>query len=279
MPNHIVTLTTDFGASDHYVGAIKGVILKLNPEATIIDISNSVNSFDILDGALTIAQVYNYYPSDTIHMVIVDPGVGTARRPLLVTTEKHRFIAPDNGVLSLVYEREERLSVRHITADHYFLQPISQTFHGRDIFAPCAGWLSKGVEVGKFGDEITDFARFAAPKPKPSTPQILKGVILKADKFGNLITNITAKDLPKMFEATAPTFKLICGQKEVTTRRDAYAQGMHQEVFAIIGSMGFLELASNRGSARTLCAADRGSEVGIMVEGVSYDVAPPAASA
>lgn len=279
MPNHIVTLTTDFGASDHYVGAIKGVILKLNPEATIIDISNSVNSFDILDGALTIAQVYNYYPSDTIHMVIVDPGVGTARRPLLVTTEKHRFIAPDNGVLSLVYEREERLSVRHITADHYFLQPISNTFHGRDIFAPCAGWLSKGVEVGKFGDEITDFARFAAPKPKPSTPQILKGVILKADKFGNLITNITAKDLPKMFEPTAPTFKLVCGQKEVTTRRDAYAQGMHQEVFAIIGSMGFLELASNRGSARTLCAADRGSEVGIMVEGVSYDVAPPAASA
>jgi hypothetical protein len=211
-------------------------------------------------------------------MVIVDPGVGTNRRPLMVTTEKHRFIAPDNGVLSLVYEREERLSVRHITAEHYFLQPISNTFHARDVFAPCAGWLSKGVEVGKFGEEITDFARFGAPKPKPSTPQILKGVILKADKFGNLITNITAKDLPKMFEATAPTFKLICGQKEVTTRRDAYAQGMNQEVFAILGSHGFLELASNRGSARTLCAADRGTEVGIMVEGVSYNIAPPAAA-
>lgn len=278
MPNHIVTLTTDFGASDHYVGAIKGVILKLNPEATIIDISNSVNSFDILDGALTIAQVYNYYPSDTIHMVIVDPGVGTARRPLLVTTEKHHFIAPDNGVLSLVYEREERLSVRHINAEHYFLQPISQTFHGRDIFAPCAGWLSKGVETSKFGDEITDFARFAAPKPKPSTTAIMKGVILKADKFGNLITNFTAKDLPKMFEATAPTFKIVVGSKEITTRRDAYAQGMHNEVFAILGSMGYLELAANRGSARTLCAADRGSEVGIMIEGVSYNVAPPAAA-
>jgi S-adenosylmethionine hydrolase len=276
LPNHIVTLTTDFGASDHYVGAIKGVILKLNPEATIIDISNNVNSFDILDGALTIAQTYHYYPSDTIHMVIVDPGVGTARRPLLVTTEKHRFIAPDNGVLSLVYEREERLSVRHITAEHYFLQPVSNTFHGRDIFAPCAGWLSKGVEVGKFGDEITDFARFAAPKPKPSTPQILKGVILKADKFGNLITNITAKELPKMFEATAPNFKIICGGKEITTRRDAYAQGMHQEVFAILGSHGFLELAANRGSAKALCAADRGTEVGIMVDGVSYTM--PAAA-
>jgi S-adenosyl-L-methionine hydrolase (adenosine-forming) len=278
MANHIVTLTTDFGASDHYVGAMKGVILKLNPQATIIDISNSVNSFDILDGALTIAQVYNYYPSDTIHMVIVDPGVGTNRRPLLVTTEKHRFIAPDNGVLSLVYEREERLSVRHITAEHYFLQPISQTFHGRDIFAPCAGWLSKGVEAGKFGDEVTDFARFAAPKPKPSTTAIMKGVILKADKFGNLITNFTAKDLPKTFEATAPQFKIVVGQKEITTRRDAYAQGMHNEVFAIVGSMGYLELAANRGSARTLCTADRGSEVGIMIEGVSYNVAPPAAA-
>ena len=279
MPNHIVTLTTDFGAADHYVGAIKGVVLKLNPEATIIDISNSVNSFDILDGALTIAQVYNYYPSDTIHMVIVDPGVGTNRRPLLVTTEKHRFIAPDNGVLSLVYEREERLSVRHITADHYFLQPLSNTFHGRDIFAPCAGWLSKGVDAAKFGDEVTDFARFAAPKPKPSTPQILKGVILKADKFGNLITNFTARDIPKMFEATAPNFKIVVGGKEITVRRDAYAQGMHNEVFAIIGSMGYLELAANRGSARTLCAADRGTEVGIMIDGVSYNVAPPAASA
>jgi S-adenosylmethionine hydrolase len=278
LPNHIVTLTTDFGASDHYVGAIKGVILKLNPQATIIDISNSVNSFDILDGAITIGQVYAYYPSDTIHMVIVDPGVGTARRPLLVTTEKHRFVAPDNGVLSLVYEREERLSVRHITAEHYFLQPISNTFHARDIFAPCAGWLSKGVEAAKFGDEIADFARFAAPKPKPSTTAILKGVVLKADKFGNLITNFTARDIPKMFEAAAPQFKIIVGGKEVTIRRDAYAQGMHNEVFAIIGSMGYLEIAANRGSAKALCAADRGTEVGIMIDGVTYNASPPAAA-
>lgn len=276
MANHIVTLTTDFGASDHYVGAIKGVILKLNPQATIIDISNSVNSFDILDGALTIAQVYNYYPSDTIHVVIVDPSVGTNRRPLLVTTEKHRFIAPDNGVLSLVYEREERLSVRHITADHYFLQPISNTFHGRDIFAPCAGWLSKGVEAHKFGDEISDFARFGAPKPKPATTAILKGVILKADKFGNLITNFTVRDIPKMFEPLAPQFKAVVNGKEIVIRRDTYAQGMHNEVFAIIGSMGYLEFAANRNSAKALLSADRGTEVGIMIDGVTYNIAAPA---
>jgi S-adenosylmethionine hydrolase len=204
--------------------------------------------------------------------------VGTNRRPLLVTTEKHKFIAPDNGVLSLVYEREERLSVRHITSEHYFLSPISQTFHGRDIFAPCAGWLSKGVETSKFGDEVTDFARFAAPKPKPVSPQILKGVVLKTDKFGNMITNFTAKEVPALFQTPTPPFKVLVNNKEVNIMRTAYAQGMHNEVFAIIGSMGYLELASNRGAASRLLGADRGSEVGIVIEGVTYS-APAAAPA
>jgi S-adenosyl-L-methionine hydrolase (adenosine-forming) len=266
LANRTITFTTDFGAADHYVGAMKGVILKLNPTAQIVDISNSVHSFDILDGALTIAQTYSYYPSDTIHLVVVDPGVGTARLPLLVTTEKHMFIAPDNGVLSLVFEREERLSVRHITSEHYFLQPVSQTFHGRDIFAACAAWLSKGVEAVKFGEEVTDFVRFAAPKPKMATPQLLKGVVLKADKFGNLITNFTVKDLPQLFAESAPPFKIVVGNKEITTLRKAYAQGMHNEIFAIVGSMGFLELATNRGSAAQLLAANRGTEVGFVID-------------
>jgi S-adenosyl-L-methionine hydrolase (adenosine-forming) len=279
--NRIVTFTTDFGNADHFVGAMKGVILKQNPHATIVDISNSVHSFDILDGALTIAQSYHYYPSDTLHVVIVDPGVGTSRRPLLVTTEKHLFLAPDNGVLSLVFEREERLSVRHVTAEHYFLQPVSQTFHGRDIFAACAGWLSKGVEAAKFGDEVSDFVRFAAPKPKLVNPQLFKGVVLKVDKFGNLITNFTAKDLPQMFSENPPPFKIVVGNKEVTNMRRAYAQGMHNEIFAIVGSMGFLELASNRVSAAQLLGANRGSEVGFVIAdaGSAAPQAAPAAQA
>jgi len=248
------------------VGSIKGVILKQNPSAVIVDISNSVHSFDILDGALTIAEAYSYFPSDTIHVVIVDPGVGTTRRPLLVTTEKHIFLAPDNGVLSLVYEREERLTVRHITAEHYFMQPVSQTFHGRDIFAACAGWVSKGVEGSKFGEEITDFVRFAAPQPKAVNPQLIKGVILKADKFGNLITNFTPKNLPQLFQAERPEFKIVINNKEITTIRQAYAQGMHGEVFAILGSAGFLELSSNRAAASRLLNADRGTEVGVLFE-------------
>jgi S-adenosylmethionine hydrolase len=272
--NRLVTFTTDFGVSDHFVGAMKGVILTLNPTAQIVDISNNVYSFDILDGALTIAQAYNNFPSETLHMVVVDPGVGTNRRPILVTSGRHLFLAPDNGVLSLVYEREERLSVRHITSEHYFLQPISQTFHGRDIFAACAGWLSKGVQVEKFGEEVTDFVRFAAPKPKLVNPQLLKGVILKQDKFGNLITNFTEKEAPQLFAHEAPGFKIVIGNKEITTLRHAYAEGMHNEVFAIVGSMGFIELATNRGSAARLLGADRGTEVG-LTWGAGAPAAPP----
>ena len=162
----IITLTTDFGLNDHFVGTIKGVILNIVPEAQIVDISHSVQAFDVLDGALTIAQSYSYFPSGTVHLVVVDPGVGTARRPILVTSDRHHFVAPDNGVLSMVYAREERLHIRHVTAEHYSLQPVSNTFHARDIFSPVAAWLAKGVDPEKFGDEITDFVRFNPPKPK-----------------------------------------------------------------------------------------------------------------
>ncbi len=138
MPNAIITLTTDYGTNDHLVGTLKGVILKINPEATIVDITHNVAPFDLLDAALAIGSAYSYFPPRTIHVVIVDPGVGTERRPLLVTAENQYFVAPDNGVLSVIYEREENVVARNVTAAHYFLQPVSKTFHGRDIFAPIA---------------------------------------------------------------------------------------------------------------------------------------------
>src|SRR6202161_689381 len=157
---------------------MKGVILEIAPDAQIIDISHAVQPFDILDGALTVSQAYSYYPSGTIHMVIVDPGVGTTRRPILLTGERHLFVAPDNGVLSLVYAREERVSVRHITSEHYFLQPLSNTFHGRDIFAPVGAYAGKGVDPEKFGEIIDDYVRFNAPKPKPVDGTTLRGIVL-----------------------------------------------------------------------------------------------------
>jgi hypothetical protein len=231
-----------------------------------------VQSYDVLDGALTIAHSYRYFPTDTIHMVIVDPGVGTARRPILVTTEKHKFIAPDNGVLSLVYEREERISVRHITSEHYFLQPTSQTFHGRDVFAAVAGWLSKSVETAKFGDEITDYVRFASPKVKKINDRTLKGVVLKVDKFGNLVTNIRQEDAPQLTEELPPDFKIMVGRGEVKRIRSTYAAGAAGEIFGVWGSMGFLEIVANRAVAAQLLQATKGSDVAIVFEQPQWEM-------
>jgi S-adenosylmethionine hydrolase len=265
----IVTLTTDFGLNDHFVGTIKGVILKVVPDAEIVDICHTVQAFDILDGALALAHSYPYYPSGTVHLVIVDPGVGSARRPIIASTEEYDFVAPDNGVLSLMYAREQRLSVRHISAEHYFLQPLSNTFHGRDIFAPVAGYLAKGVDPEKFGEEITDYVRFNAPKPKPVDAKTLRGVVLRVDRFGNLITNFTPPDIPALFQENAPAFKIVVGKKEISSMRPNYAEGAPGEVFAILGSMGYLEIAANRGTAAQLLGVGKGAEVLIAIEGAA----------
>jgi S-adenosylmethionine hydrolase len=264
--DRIITLTTDFGINEHYVGAMKGVILSINPDVKIVDICNCVQSFDIFDGALTISQAYEYFPSGTIHIVVVDPGVGTTRRPIMVAAHKQLFVAPDNGVLSLVYEREpERVSVRHLTAEHYFLHPVCPTFHGRDIFAAVAANLSKGVQVTKFGDEISDYVRFAAPRPKPVSENALKGIVLKVDKFGNLITNITPKDVPQLFQAAPPPFKIMVGKHEISRIHPAYAHGSPGELFGVLGSLGYLEIVANRAAAAGLLGVGKGAEVGIVV--------------
>jgi hypothetical protein len=268
----IITLTTDFGLNDHFVGTMKGVILKILPNAEIVDICHSVQAFDILDGALALAESYSYFPTRTVHLVVVDPGVGSARRPIIASSEEQNFVAPDNGVLSLMYAREERLSVRHITSDHYFLQPVSNTFHGRDIFAPVAAYLAKGVDHEKFGEEITDFVRFNAPKPKPADANTLRGVVLRVDRFGNLITNFTPQDAPALFQQLPPAFKIVVGKREVSVMRQNYAEGAPGEVFGILGSMGYLEIVANRGSAAQLVGSGKGTEVQLIFEGASAAV-------
>jgi S-adenosyl-L-methionine hydrolase (adenosine-forming) len=270
----IITLTTDFGLNDHFIGTMKGVILNIAPEAEIVDICHAVQAFDILDGALALAQAYSYFPPHTVHLVVVDPGVGSARRPILASSEKYSFVAPDNGVLSLMYAREERLKVRHITAEHYFLQPLSHTFHGRDIFAPVAAYLAKGVDPEKFGAEIEDFVRFHAPKPKPIDARTVRGVVLKVDRFGNLITNFTRENIPGLFGPTAQAFKIAVGKREVTVLRRHYAEGAPGEVFAIVGSMGYLEIAANRAAAAQLVGAAKGSEVNVTLDGAAASSGP-----
>lgn len=263
----MITLTTDFGLTEHYVGAMKGVIYSINPSVQLVDITNAVQSFDVLDGAIAIAQAYSYFPKDTVHVVVVDPGVGGTRRPIVANVGQYLFVGPDNGVLSLVYEREERVTVRHITSEYYFHQPVSNTFHGRDIFAPVAAYLSKGVDASKFGEEISDYVRFAAPKPKASAANAWKGVVLKTDKFGNLITNITAKDVPQIFDGSSNGFKITVGKAEITKLCSSYSEGAQGELFAIIGSSGFLEISCNKAAASRVAGADKGSEVALTIAG------------
>ena len=265
MPHRpIVTLTTDFGTNDHFVGAVKGVILDITPDAQIVDISHAVQPFDVLDGALAISQAYSYFPNGTVHVVVVDPGVGTTRRPILASSDGYHFVAPDNGVLSMVYAKEERIHVRHITSEHYFRMPVSNTFHARDVFAPVAAYLAKMVDSHKFGDDIEDYVRFAAPRPKPTGENRMRAVVLKVDRFGNLITNVTPEDVPALFAESAK-FKIVVGSKEITEIRKAYAEGTPGEVFGIIGSMGYLELVANRAAAAQLTGAGKGSEVSIFL--------------
>jgi len=269
MPRPLITLTTDFGTSEHFVGTMKGVILNISPEAEIVDISHEVRSHDILDGAFTIAQAYSYFPRNTLHVVIVDPGVGTQRRPILVKTGAHAFLCPDNGVLSLVMAREEH-RVHHVTASHYFLSPVSNTFHGRDVFAPVAGWYARGVELEKFGELITDYVQFAPPRPKPLNENALKGVVLKVDKFGNVITNFTPEDVPRLFAPSPAAFKIVAGKGEITRLKSAYVESPPGEVFAILGSSGYLELAANRAPAARLLGIERGHEVTVTIESLNH---------
>jgi S-adenosylmethionine hydrolase len=238
----------------------------------VVDLCHGIAPHDVLDGAYTLAQAYPYYPKDTIHLVVVDPGVGSSRRPLVAHAGGYYFIAPDNGVLSLVYDREPEVSVRHINASHYYLPSLSNTFHGRDLFAPIAGWLAKGVEPDKFGEEITDFIRFNVPKPRSESDGV-HGVVLKIDRFGNLVTNIRPQDVPGLAEQpqdgsgrSGPPFTLTVGKGKVGTMQRSYADGAQGELFAIWGSGGYLEVSSNRNSAARLSGAERGAEVVVQVK-------------
>ena len=261
MSSPIITLTTDYGTSDHLAGVLKGVILRILPNATVVDINHHVAPFDVLDGALTIGTAYGFFPPRTVHVVVVDPGVGTARRPIIASAEQQYFVAPDNGVLSMVYDRDPGAIVRHVTAEHHFLSPVSNTFHGRDVFAPVAAWLAKTFQTEAFGEEITDFVRFVLPRPK-AAGTALKGVVLRVDAFGNLMTNFTAEDLPTA-AVESGKIKLQVGGKAVERLAQNFAEGASGTPVAILGSSGYLEIAVNKGNAARALGVNRGAEVTI----------------
>jgi len=260
----MVTFTTDFGLDDAFVGIMHGVVLNIEPQTRIVDISHAVASYDILDGAFTIAQAYRFFPPRTAHVIVVDPGVGSERRPILAETENYVFVAPDNGVLSMIEARAPKFTARHITADRYFLQPVSQTFHGRDVFAAVAGWLSKGIDPADFGPEITDYVRLSLPTVERIGENSLRGVVLKVDKFGNLITNIGEQEAPELFASPTPPVSILIGGQTITRICKSYAEGGDGEYFAIIGSSEYLEIAARQASAAAKLNEGVGSPVGIV---------------
>ena len=261
MANYI-TLLTDYGTRDSFVASMKGIILKTNPQAQIVDITHEIAPQDIWESAFTLASAYKHFPKGTIHLAVVDPGVGSGRKPIIVITDSYYFVGPDNGLFSLIYRDAERLRVHHITAGHYFLPNAGPTFHGRDIFAPVAAWLSKGIPSGNFGEEITNFVRLNVPSPK-RTDTGLEGHVVHIDRFGNLITNITYKDLQSLGsdDINPDNAVVMVGGREIKGLRRFYAEAPPGEAGAIINSNGQLEIFLFRQNARTTLAVKRGEAV------------------
>jgi len=253
MPKPILTLTTDFGLADHYVGVMKGVILGICPQVQLVDISHQARPFAIEEGAYLITQAYRYFPKKTVHVVVVDPGVGSARRPILMEAAGQYFVAPDNGVLAMIYAREKH-KVRLISNPRYFRHPVSRTFHGRDIFAPVAAHLAAGVAPARMGKCIADYLRPPFEKPRQTGPRTWVGRILKIDHFGNVVTNFHADEFPEIEELTI-------GRAKARRLLGSYAEAQPGELFAIVGSAGYLEVSLNQGSAAEKMGCESGAEV------------------
>src|SRR5574341_1419952 len=194
----LITLTTDFGYRDPFVGIMKGVIAGINANARVIDLSHDIPPQDIMAGALVLRHSVPYFPRGTIHVAVIDPGVGGARRPLLIECDGNNFVGPDNGVLSLALAGKPPARIIHLSNSTYHSQPVSATFHGRDIFAPVAAYLSLGAEPDRFGHPIADYVRLTLPRPSQCGARSIKGEILHIDRFGNLVTNIAREDLERL---------------------------------------------------------------------------------
>jgi S-adenosylmethionine hydrolase len=255
----IITLTTDFGLSDPYAGVMKGVMLSIAPDAQLVDLTHDVRSYDILEAAFLLEHAYRYFPEGTVHLVVVDPGVGSARRPLAASARHHMFVGPDNGVLSFALYPEPKSpvpSAHHITNVSLFLNPVSRTFHGRDIFAPVAAHLARGMAIESVGPRVSDFIRLPFPTPRPYRRDSVIANVVRVDKFGNVITNLRRENLQGSFCIEIAGFK-------VTDLFSNYAEAKAGELFAIEGSTGYIEIALNQGSAANKLDIHSGVEIAV----------------
>lgn len=258
----MITLTSDFGYQDPFVGIMKGVIVAINPQVQIIDLSHGVPPQDILAAALILQHSIRYFPSGTIHMVVVDPGVGSARRPILLELDGNYFIGPDNGVLSLALERKQPNHVIELSNLEFQLQPTSATFHGRDVFAPVAAHLSLGVPPSEFGKALDTFVTLFMPQLIRSKHTV-QGEIIYVDGFGNLFTNIRARDLTGL---PKDRLRISLRQVEVGALVASYAAVSQGEFCCMVNGWGLLEIALNQGNARQRTGAKIGDQVVVAIK-------------
>lgn len=257
----IITFLSDFGTREHYVGAVKGSILTIRPEARIIDISHEVEAHDVTEGAFTLFCSYSCFPPESIHLCVVDPGVGSSRRGLIVQTTDRLFVAPDNGLLALVLQAEKIDRIVSIEAERYFRHPVSATFHARDVFGPVAAWLSRGEDVSSFGPEVSAYEPLALPRIQIRREGILEGVILHIDRFGNLITNLRADEAKKHFGENCRPAAIEVAGTEIARFVGTYSEDAGNGPFALLGSSGFYEIAARNSSSARLLKVNRGARV------------------
>lgn len=248
----VITLLTDFGLQDEYVGVMKGVILSINPDGRLVDITHNVTRHDITQAALAISASFRYFPKGSIHVIVVDPGVGGKRKVICLKQEGHFFVAPDNGVLSMVIQDKKVEKVCAITNPKYFLKPVSDTFHGRDIFAPVAAHLSKGAKMHRFGEEIAlaDVCRLEIQTPSVSTNGELVGTVITIDHFGNLVTNISQATFERFRDnAKSRQVAVRLGRFKINGVSRSYERVKVGSPVAIFGSRNLLEISLNQGDA------------------------------
>ena len=260
MARPVVALLTDFGTRDHYAGTLKGVVLGICPEASCVDITHDLAPHDVLGGALELAAAYKYFPAGTVFLVVVDPGVGSMRRPLAADAGGYRFVAPDNGVLTLAFQEAAPTRVVELTERRYARPVVSRTFEGRDRFAPAAAWLATGVELTALGRPVGAWQTLPVPEPVVTGDRIVAEV-LRVDRFGNLVTNLDRR-LFDRFTGERP-IEIAAGAETMRGVIGTYADAAPGSVCALFGSSEHLEVAVNGGSAAARLSLARGARITI----------------
>lgn len=257
----IITLTTDFGLDNWFVGTMKGVIKSINPDAEVVDISHGVRPHNVSEAAFILRNSYSYFPAGTIHTVVVDPGVGSKRHAIVVKSRRYHFVGPDNGVLSYAIDSEEIETVVKIENEKYLLTPISETFHGRDVFAPVSAYLSVGVNPAEFGPPLKEITKLTPSVPRRISEREIVGHILCIDPFGNLITDVTGKVMEELLNLSKTRrFRILIRDREIVRMCQTYSDGKENEFIALVGSSGHLEISIYRGRAGDVLGMTEGGK-------------------